>query len=222
MESDVEKLQSLKGDVERLQKQVESFEDFQGLVAARGMLEKVEQYLFEKGEGGTRYQRWAAIEKGSVSLELNKLLEPCKIRDLPGSSLKLMKNLSGFIHNLNLVQKIKPPSYFGEQQKCFFEALKEYCSMKSIPLNDENFVIDTFKVVMQDMDKYYEEKGREQTCSFTHLMRVCRANGTGRRSPDIGAKDAAQERGGRARKRRDLMDSWMSMIKTSELQGVDY
>ena len=95
---------------------------FQGLVTTRGMMEKVERFLFEK-KGWTRFQKWAAIEAGSVSEELRKLLEPCEIRDLPGSSLQLMRNLSKFIHDLNIVREIKPPSYFGAQQKCFFEAL---------------------------------------------------------------------------------------------------
>jgi hypothetical protein len=44
-----------------------------------------------------------------------------------------------------------------------------YCYENSIPVNDEKFVIDTFKVVSEDMDEFYDEEGKKSRHRSTNF-----------------------------------------------------
>ena len=157
---------SLKKDVvilnyalEKEKTEKRALQDYQSLVAARGLVEKVEQHFFDKQTHITRQKKWELIGKDAKYQELHKILEPCEIADISVFIRDFYSGASGLIHNLNLVKVFEPPSFFGPKNSCFYLKLKEFCDLKGIPLTNPEFYVDLFQAVLEDIEKNWEDEG---------------------------------------------------------------
>ena len=54
--------------------------DFQGMVAARGLMQKVEQHIFPKETETTRREKWDMIAAGTLAPGLGESMKKCGLK----------------------------------------------------------------------------------------------------------------------------------------------
>ncbi len=160
-------LREAKKDIENLQlkleisaKEKQDLQDYQGLVVMRGLVEKAETVFFKNRRQYTQRERWQMIATNSEYADLRRLLDECNILDLPAFVHNATRNASGLVHNMNLVKKCEAPSFFGPNHRCMFEKLRQFCESRQIEMNNSKFLIDAYKAIHEDMERFWEEEGK--------------------------------------------------------------
>ena len=153
-------LKIAQNDLALSQKLSKELQDYQSMVVARGLVEKVEEHIFGNQSPLSRREKWRRILRQGGHEDLRKGLKRCKIPRFPSFVVDFVRNSSGLIHNTNLVRVYKPPSFFGVKNSCFFSTLYEFCENEGIELKNEDYYIASFKAVKKDIEEMWEEEGK--------------------------------------------------------------